>query len=226
MPELGNLDWEKLVREHVESPPRTCGRDVIAELAAHLEEVYEEARARGSNDVDAMQRTLQEVENWDVLATKIARAKSEEDSVNHRTKSLWLPGMATLLGASALLALIQFAGFQPRLVWFGGHAMLFYWHWLVALPVFGALGAYLSQRARGSICARLAAGLSPVLVMLITMCLILPWAVAVDGFSSLLIASFGVGLTNWVALPALALLIGALPFLHENRVAETRRSAS
>ena len=226
MPEPTKPDWTDLVRERLDRSPKRCSQGVIAELAAHLEEVYEESRAGGSNDVDAKQRTLQEVEDWDALATKIARSKSEEDAMNHRTKVLWLPGMATLLGASALLAVIQFAGFQPRLVWFGRHAMLFYWHWLVALPLFGASGAYLSQRARGSILARLAAGLSPVLVMLITMCLILPWAVAMDGLSALLISSFGVGLTNWVALPALALLIGELPFLHDSRAAEIRRSTT
>jgi len=149
------------------------------------------------------------------MAAQISRAKSKEDPMNHRTKSLWLPALITLFGASVLLTAVQFAGFQPRLVWFGRHAMLFYWHWLLVLPLFGAFGAYLSRRAQGSPGARLLAGLAPVVVMLITMCLILPWAIALDGLSPLLIASFSVGLVNWVALPALALLIGAAPFLRQ-----------
>jgi hypothetical protein len=221
-------DWRKLVEERLSAPnlPPGAKGEVIAELAAHLEEVCEQELGDRSNEKEAMRLALEQVDDWQVLGAEIVRVKSEEDAMNHRTKVLWLPGMATLLGASALLAVIQFAGFQPRLVWFGRHAMLFYWHWLVALPFFGALGAYLSQRARGSIWARLAAGLSPVLVMLITMCLILPWAVAMDGLSALLITSFGVGLTNWVAFPALALLIGELPFLHDSRVAGIRRSTT
>ena len=141
--------------------------------------------------------------------------------MNHRTKALWLPGLVTLLGASLLLMLTQFVGVQPRLVWMGKFAMVFYWHWLVGLPLFGALGAYLSQRARGPLNARMAAALSPALVMLITMLLILPCVLLIDGPSSLIISSFVIGATNWVALPGVALLAGATPFLKGRQPIQT-----
>lgn len=140
--------------------------------------------------------------------------------MNHRTKALWFPGTATLLAASMLLALIQFAGFRPQLIWLGGVGMQFYWPWLAGLPILGAMGAYLSRRGQGPIHARLAAGLSPALVMLITMSLILPWGLAIDGFSFLRLVHFGIGITNWVAIPGGALFLGTLPFLTDPNTAK------
>lgn len=133
--------------------------------------------------------------------------------MNHRTKSLWLPGIVTLLGASIFLMMLQRLGFQPRLVRTGNVAMLFYWPWLAGLPVFGGLGAYLSQRAQGPVRAQLAAAAAPALVILVTFFLILPWGLAIDGFSAIRFVYLGIGVANWVAIPGVALLAGALPFL-------------
>jgi hypothetical protein len=123
--------------------------------------------------------------------------------------------MATLFGASMLLMLLQYGGFQPHLVWVGKIGMLFYWPWLAGLPLFGAIGAYLSRRAQGPIRARLVAAMFPALVMLITMCLILPYGLAISGVSFLQMVHFGLALANWVALPSIALFLGTLPFLNE-----------
>lgn len=210
-------DWKTLVRERLDSTSLTSANreEIVSELATHLEETYEDARARGLTEAAAIKLALQEVEDWRVLAGDIAQATSQEYPMNNRTRNLWLPAMANLLGASGLLMLLQKAGFQPRLVWVGPMAMLFYWPWLAALPVFGALGGYLSQRADGPARARFTAGLSPAIVLLATMCLILPWGLAIDGFSLLRLAYFGLALVNWVVIPGLALLIGALLFLGE-----------
>ena len=135
--------------------------------------------------------------------------------MNNRTKSLWLPALMTLLGASTSLALFQYLGARPHLVWVGNAALTFYWAWLATLPIFGAMGAYLSRRAQSSAWARLAAGVAPALVMLIVMCLILPWGLAIDGIHFFRLVSFGLGLTNWVAIPSVALLVGAVPFLDQ-----------
>ncbi|MGD1076727.1 MAG: hypothetical protein ABR881_00265 [Candidatus Sulfotelmatobacter sp.] len=215
-------DWREKVRELLGagSLPPENREEVILELAAHLEETYEDGRAGGLTEQAAVERALQEVEDWHILSAHISRARSEEDPMNDRTRNLWLPAMVSLLGASVLLMTLQRVGFQPRLVWIGRMAMLFYWPWLAGLPVFGAFGAYLSQRAQGPVRARLAAALCPVLVLLITLCLILPWALAIDGFSALRLAYFGLAVANWVAIPGLALLLGALPFLREAGVRE------
>jgi len=208
-------DWKELAGKRLErcGLPPTDREEVILELAAHLEETYEAARSQALTEQGAVELTLQEVKDWQVLAADICRAKSKEDSMNDRTRNLWLPGMVSLLGASVLLMTMQRVGLRPRLVWMGNVAMLFYWPWLAGLPVFGALGAYLARRADAPIWARLAAGLSPALVLLGTMLLILPWGLAIDGFSLLRLAYFGLAVANWVILPGAALLLGAIPFL-------------
>ena len=133
--------------------------------------------------------------------------------MNYRTKGLWLPALITLLGASVALALSQYFRIAPRLVWVGHWAITIYWAWLATLPGFGALGAYLSQRADTTAKLRLVASLSPALVMLIAMCIILPFGLAMDGFHFFRLVGFGLGLINWVAIPGFALLAGAAPFL-------------
>ena len=145
--------------------------------------------------------------------------------MNHRTKSLWLPALATLLGASLSLMICQLLGVRPRLVWVIGVGMSFYWPWLATLPIFGGVGAYFSQRAQGPTPARLAAALSPALVMLIVMLLVLPFGLAIDGVQFVRVVSFGIGLINWVVIPALALLLGTLPFLNK-RKHQTQRTAT
>ena len=118
--------------------------------------------------------------------------------------------------------ILQRTSFQPRLVWFGHMAMLFYWPWLAGLPAFGALGAFLSRRAHGSTPTRLAAGLSPALVLFATFCGILPVGLAVDGFSLFRFTYFCLAVTNWAVLPAFASLLGARPFLREPSALTTR----
>lgn len=220
MPDWKKPDWKTLVRERMgglDLPP-DMQANVVEELAAHLEETYESACSQGMVEAAAVEATLQEVNDWHVLSARIRRAKSKEDNMNHRTKSLWLPGMVTLFAASALLMTLQRAGFQPRLLWVGNMAMLFYWPWLAGLPLCGSAGAYLSRRAQAPVLARIAVGISPALVSLIALCLILPWALAVDGFSIRRLVYFAVAVGNWAAIPALALLLGALPFLRGHRV--------
>jgi hypothetical protein len=211
-------DWKLIIRQRTSSPNSPCHLEeqVIAELAAHLEEACQHAQSRGLNATDAIEVTLQEVTDWHVLAADIHRAKSQEGPMNHRSKSLWLPALLTLLGASVSLMTTQLLGVPPRLVWIHGMGVTLYWPWLASLPFCGALGAYLSQRANGPLRVRLAAGLSPALIMLIVMLFILPWGLAFDGLHFLTLVGFGFGLANWVALPALALLLGAAPFLRES----------
>ena len=211
---MGN--WQQKVRENLAACPLSgdIQDEVVVELAFHLQEAYEEARTVGMSHDSAIHVALEQVGDWRALARNIRRAKAEEVSMNNRTKSLWLPALMTLLGANTSLALFQYLGARPHLVWVGNVALTFYWAWLATLPIFGALGAYLSRRAQSSAWARLAAGVAPALVMLIVMGLILPWGLAVEGIHFFRLVSFGLGLTNWVAIPAVALLAGVSPFLH------------
>lgn len=213
-------DWTNEMKKRIQGIdlPGDSREEVVSELASHLEGVYESARSQGHDEASAFTLALQEVADWDVLASDIRRAK-QEDSMNYRTKGLWLPALITLLGTSAALALSQYAGMRPRLVWIGGWGITLYWVWLATLPGFGALGAFLSQRAEAPAKARLAASLSPALIMLIVMCVILPWGMAIDGFHFFRLVGFGLGLINWVAIPGVALLAGAAAFLGKSRPA-------
>ena len=206
-------NWLQLVQARLQSAQLRVSdpNAIIAELSAHLEEIFNEARSQGLSDAAALEQTLQEVEDWNVPAREISCLK--EDCMNDRTKGLWLPALITLLGTSAALALSQYAGMGPRLVWIGGWGITLYCAWLATLPGFGALGAYLSQRAETTPKLRLVASLSPALVMLTVMCIILPFGMARDGFHFFRLVGFGLGLINWVVIPGFALLVGAAPFL-------------
>ena len=213
-------DWKELVRQHLETCelPRAKREEVVCELAGHLEEICEMARATGMTEAAAVELALEEVEDWPVLAEDICRAKLQEDGMNYRTKSLWLPALITLLGASVSLALMQFLGMQPRVVWIAGMAMTLYWQWLATLPIFGAVGAWLSRRSQGRASACLVAGLSPAVLMLIVMVgVVLPFGLAIDGMDFIRLVGLGLALTMWVVIPGIALLVGTLPFLYSGR---------
>ncbi|HEV2469690.1 MAG TPA: hypothetical protein VGS78_10880 [Candidatus Sulfotelmatobacter sp.] len=131
--------------------------------------------------------------------------------MNYRTRSLWIPAMASLLGASVAMTSLQFAGLRAQVVRTGSVEMFFYWSWLVVLPLCGALGAYLSRRAGASILTRLSAALAPVLWLLAICTITEPIDLAVSGIGQL--RYFGYGVAEWVVVPGAALLAGAAPFL-------------
>src|SRR5580704_18642670 len=138
MPERMKPDWMQLVRERL-AASRSCHQDVVAELAAHLEEVYEDARTGTSSDAEAMRIAFAQVDDWQALAAEIARTKSEEDSMNrpsmkhqsmnfqsmsHRTKTVWLPAIAVLFGVGLLLLFVDRAAVLQRLSFIACMALL------------------------------------------------------------------------------------------------------
>ena len=205
--------------------PANSKEEVVAELAAHLAETYEAARARGLMHEAAVAFTQQEVRSWRILAHDIARARSKENFMTNRIRTLWLPAMANLLAAMLLLMMMQRLGVRPHLIWVnaieGKFALVFYFPWLIALPVFGAAGAYLSRCAQGDTVARLTAALSPALTLIALVCLIAPWSLLIDGLSIYRMVLIAGGLLSWGVLPACALLIGTLPFLRESVPSKT-----
>ena len=141
MPDCEKLDWKKIVRERMHSPssPHNMSEDVIAELAAHLEEVHEHSKSRGLTEPAALEATLQEValqevNDWRVLAQDITRAQSREVDMNARIKNdrikrLWLLMAAAWLGASLLVMILQRPDrLQP-------YVILFYLPWSATLPL-------------------------------------------------------------------------------------------
>lgn len=129
--------------------------------------------------------------------------------MNQRTKSLWLPGLISLLAANVFLMMLQRAGLPIHLFRLGSLPVALYVPWLVVLPLCGAIGAYLSFRAGGDCLARLAAALFPGIAFLGLFCLIFLASVFAGHATAVMI---GVGLLVCV-LHGMALLLGALPFL-------------
>jgi hypothetical protein len=203
-------DWKKEVGARLAQLQLTpeVREEVIAELAAHLEDCEGDGTISGST-VPPLSDT-----QWNKLSRNIQRTKREEAVMNHRTRSLWIPGMASLLGASLFMALLQWVGVRPRLIWVDAHmAMTFYWPWLASLPIFGAVGAYLSRRAGGEIRTRLAAGLSPVWWLFLLSIALFPMEMLHQGYHLPELRYYVLGMANWVAIPAFALFVGELPFL-------------
>lgn len=147
--------------------------------------------------------------------------------MNHRTKSIWIPGLITLIITSAALAVLQACRVQPHVTWLrAGVGLVFYTPWLIAQPAFGAIGAYLSRRAGGDRCARLLSGLFPSLMMLAAFAVILGVGLAlrlirISDFPPELWPVVGAHFAVWVAIPALALALGALPFVGVSEVQES-----
>ena len=136
--------------------------------------------------------------------------------MNHRTRTLWIPGVAALCGATLLMSLMQLIGMRPHLLWLGHTYMTFYWPWVATLPLFGALGAYLSRRAGGGTRARLAAASMPVLWLALLSILMMPLELAHQGCTGIAFLYFVLGMTNWIVIPGVALLTGTLPFLQRS----------
>jgi hypothetical protein len=201
---LGDMDLATEQRE-----------ETLRELAGHLEDIYQEGRTRGLSESDALEGVLDEVTDWDELGQKIRCAKGWEDNMNSRTRSFWLPGLASLTVSMAWLMVLQRAGVKPHVTWLGwGMALTQYLPWLVAQPLFGGLGAYLSRRAGGESLTRILAGLFPAIATLGLFCVVLPVGLFIEknGFilrhPLVVVLSMGV----WIVPPSVGLLLGALPF--------------
>jgi hypothetical protein len=209
-------DWEKLVRECLSDlafEPRGQ-REVIAELAAHLEETYEALLREGMTETGAVHRALSQVTDWNDLQRKIRSSRTRKDTMTNRVTQLWLPGFLTFVLSSSIFALLQIYGPKPWIVARNGNlaeAVLFV-PWLLALPLVGAMGAYLSWRAGGSQRAMLSSIVFPVLPFLASILVVLPFSLIFDRFIghntapiALLMSLFG-----WVLAPGVALLAGGL----------------
>jgi hypothetical protein len=215
-------DWEALVDRHLTGlalePAERA--EVIEELAAHLAETYEKLLRQGITEEEAERRTLSQVKDWQELSRLIQTARTKEDLMSNRVKQFWLPSLLTFVLSMGFLALIQIFG--PKLwviVWFGRSRWSFvapservYIPWLLSLPLIGAAGAYLSNRAGGSKRALLYSIVFPVLPYLIFFLVGLPVIAILDDrvAQNFMFRTFLVGLFVWVLAPGAALLAGGL----------------
>jgi hypothetical protein len=220
-------DWNALVRERLgavaPSSVKKEDEEFIAELAAHLEDLYEQLRGQGMCESDAIDQALGDVGNWRGLAGRIRRARGEEETMNSRTKTLWLPGLIGLTASMVWLMILQRATLKPSLPgpWLhAGVAFLPYLIWQITQPLFGAASAYLSRRARAEPRTEIAATLFPSIVMLgvwvvLIACIVVTRYSHVAHQWPLVIA----GTLNWSILPGLSLLLGRFLYLKTQNLA-------
>ena len=209
-------DWKQIVGESVRGlhvNPRDEA-EIDAELASHLEELYEDLRADGIQEQEALEQCLAQLSEVRVAARDFERAKRKEGAMNYRSKTLWLPGLVSLTLSSVFLMVLQlFGSLQPRIYRVDDGVLVLHLPWLMLLPFCGAAGAYLSRRAGGPSLNCLVAGTFPAFVMLGVFCLILPIGVFIERNTYILQHPlyFCLALLNWTVLPGAVLLLGAIP---------------
>src|ERR1700687_3462250 len=215
-------DWEALVERQLNGialgPEESA--EVIAELAAHLAESCEGLRKQGMTEEEAERRTIAQVEDWQKLSRLIQTARRRENVMTNRVKQFWFPSLLTLLLSMGLLMLVQIFGPNPWVV--GRHernawslvapVAVIYLPWLLALPLVGALGAFLSLRSGGSPRVAFSSIVFPVLPYFVFFVVALPvMAIFNERLAhSIMFGALFVGLFAWVVAPAAALLAGGL----------------
>jgi hypothetical protein len=207
-----------MVRERLAALGLEHEGEIHAELAGHLEDVYQEARRCGCSEEEADARALAQVPDWAEVARRIQDANQEGAMISRDTRTLWLPGMAAVFGDVVLvLALIQV---MPADLWTdprAGVQVAIGSLVLVAYLGLGALGAGWSRFAGGSPRMRLLSGLFPLALHLAIVVSAIAMGIPADrqtpsGFP----LNFQPGvLLRLVVAPGIALAIGTLPFLKD-----------
>jgi hypothetical protein len=213
-------DWEKLVRLQLaglalESEEKD---EVIAELAAHLDETCEELCRQGLTEEEGARHALSQVRDWHVLQRKIQISRTKENIMTSRVKQLWLPSLLTYVLSMGFLALIQIFGPKPSVSFYTGDDMrttpslIVYISWLAALPLIGTMGAYLSNRAGASVRTALVSSIFPILPSIAVFSVVLPVGLIIDRQVGVTVvaASLLRGVIGWVLIPGMALLAGGL----------------
>jgi len=228
-------DWDGLLREKLVGLSLAAGerREVMAELAGHLEETFEELRQQGLTQEAATERALSEVKDWRSLRRKIQNARRKEDVMTDRVKQVWLPGFLTLFLSVVLLMVNEIIGIKlginPLIVSAHGSGLkapvaVIYVPWLVSLLLIGAIGAYLAGRAGASQRATLLSIMFPVLPHSVFLAIWIPVSLILGEHIShnTMPSALLMGLVGWVVLPGAALLAGGLPV----QLLRSRRAAS
>jgi hypothetical protein len=224
-------DWDALVRQRlagISLEPQEL-REVVAELAGHLEETFEQLRRQDLPEEVAVERALSQVKNWQSLGRKIQIARSKENVMTNRVRQLWVPGFLTLLVSMTMLMVIQFIGPKPLIVSAHGWRMIapvavIYVPWLLSLLPIGAMGAYLAGRAGASERAMFLSIVFPVLPYFVLFIIAFPVSLILDDHvaHNVMLSALWMGLGAWVLVPGSALLAGGLPV----QLLRSRRAAS
>ena len=209
-------DWRELVRRRLSGLALEAAEqdEVHAELAAHLEESYAAFREEGLVETEAIQRTFAQAGDWKDLQQGIYSARCGKGTMTNRVTQLWLPGLLTFALSMGLLEVAQKFGPRPLVLELlkGTPVLTLYTSWLLILPLAGALGAYLSKRAGGSVRVVLAASIFPVLPYAVVFMTAIPGGLVISHALAhhIVTAAFFTLTIGWVLVPGTALLVGGL----------------
>ena len=208
-------DWERFVDDRLARTtlPREIRAEIVAEIAAHLEELEDDLQIGGV--ADPRTETMSQVSDWRAFGRNIRRAKEGYMNIIRR---LVIPGVAALLmGLGALKVLVvllvvpEVCGPDTTCIRVSADGPV-YLPWLATLPFAGALSAILARRAGARPAERLVGALFPALYLFVEM-----FVMGLgDGF-------FWRIPIYWVLIPALLGVLGAWPFLGgQGRVASAQ----
>ncbi len=208
-------DWTTYVKSRLGTTglPGEREREIVEELAAHLHDAEQDG-------------ICQPPLNWPAFARQI-RLAQKETTMKSRLQTLWIPGLISGLLATVSLAVIQKTGLRPMVT--VGELVLYYpWFlWLLLLPPVGAIAAYMSRRAGGSVRMRVLASLFPCIGLLapfLISSILSMIALLSAGDLALLTMPVWQFMVFWVALPAFLLAFGALPFLGTQNIIDPEQS--
>jgi hypothetical protein len=223
-------DWKRLVDDrlaNIQLAP-DVREEVVAEIAAHLEECHNELHEARAANPEA--QTLAQVSDWSAFRRQVQRAKEHPMSFLRRVV---LPGAAAAIAAMLALKLMVAWLVSPIpcspaldtpldtlltdnsacvVVSKDGPAYL---PWLAMLLPIGALGAALSRRLAGRPVQRLIAALAPAIYL-----------AGEIAFLSVTDAFYWRVPVYWVFIPALVCAVGAWPFLRDRHDAVSASDAT
>jgi len=209
-------DWARRVSRRLGPlaiPPKRRD-EIVREMAGFLEDRYEERLSLGESPRAALRGAMASAGRWPDLAREIERV---EGQMTRRWKTMWLPGLAVSVAAQGLLLALGALGAAGRTVWHPPlPPVLLYWPWLLALPVLGAAGAAWSRQQGGTRFERLIVAVFPLAPWLVFFPMGVARILSEDIPTSEKLLVVLVGGLNWVIVPALALVLGALPVLHRS----------
>jgi hypothetical protein len=211
-------DHQELIKERLGKLGLGTRREeeILRELGEHLQDHVAALEAGGMASEEAAREALDSVSNWPEFREAILAAETEMTTMNYRTKVLWLPALCTFTLSMGLLALLQISGLRPSFfLW--SRFIPIHIPWLIALPIIGAIGAFWSKRAGGSVLLQLLVSQAPALIWECIMLVMLPLALVIDRHVpfSLKMEGLMTYIVAWVLLPSLALFLGAVPFLRK-----------
>ena len=219
MPDEGKPIRERLGKLDVE-PCRQA--EIERELGEHLADLASALEAQGVTREAATRASLESVSDWGQLGKDILAAENE-GTMNHRTKALWLPAVGALFASSSLTAIIQICGALTHSPWLnpsmgGPWYVISLLPWVALQPLVGAVIAFWSRRAGGSLREQLIAALAPAMPLLVIVVVGIPLKLVLvamyppDHIWRRVLLDMAFPAIH-ALLPALGLLIGAAPFL-------------